>query len=313
VTTSTVPTGISPGAPFLSLNPTDLGRELDAYKAAGAAWIRVDVAWSTYSQSGWVPTDRVITAARSRGLQVLGILGYTPSSLGTVDGAAADALLFANYAAAATARYMLDGVHAWEIWNEPNLTSFWRPKPDPVAYVRLLQLAYHAIHATDPTATVIAGALSPATDAPDGSQVSPTTYLAAMLAHGAAGHMDALSVHPYCFPADPADTSTWSWNTFQRVPLLRQELANAGLAIPIWLTEFGAPTNIISEQAQAQSITDAYRLARSWGQVGPLFVYSGRDRGPATSTNRDDHFGLIRQDWSAKPSLAAFTAAKAPA
>src|SRR5215203_4858341 len=36
------------------------------------------------------------------------------------------------------ARRYAGRVTAWEIWNEPDLPLFWQPRPDPVAYARLL-------------------------------------------------------------------------------------------------------------------------------------------------------------------------------
>ncbi len=34
----------------------------------------------------------------------------------------------------AVKRYAPKGVKVWGVWNEPNLTNFWSPKPDPAAY-----------------------------------------------------------------------------------------------------------------------------------------------------------------------------------
>lgn len=39
------------------------------------------------------------------------------------------------------------GVHAYEVWNEPNIVNFWAPGPDPARYTQLLKLAYPAITA----------------------------------------------------------------------------------------------------------------------------------------------------------------------
>jgi len=51
-------------------------------------------------------------------------------------------------------------VWAYEIWNEPNLSSEWgNQPPNPAAYVALLQAAYPAIKAADPAAFVITAGL----------------------------------------------------------------------------------------------------------------------------------------------------------
>ena len=46
---------------------------------------------------------------------------------------------------------------AIEIWNEPNLSGFWKPEPQPERYARLVASAYEAIKAADPGIQVIAG------------------------------------------------------------------------------------------------------------------------------------------------------------
>ena len=45
-----------------------------------------------------------------------------------------------------------------------------------------------------------------------------------------------------------------------------------------------------------------------WSYVGPFFLYSLRDMG-TNPTDREDNFGLLRNDYSPKPAMAAFDAA----
>src|SRR5690606_22282511 len=51
-------------------------------------------------------------------------------------------------------------VNAWQIWNEPNLPSFWRPHEDPLQYARLLQRATAAIRMAAPQASVVMGGMA---------------------------------------------------------------------------------------------------------------------------------------------------------
>ncbi len=48
-------------------------------------------------------------------------------------------------------------VHAWEIWNEPNLGEFWQGSAEQ--FSRLTRVSYQAIKAADPTATVVLGGI----------------------------------------------------------------------------------------------------------------------------------------------------------
>ncbi len=84
--------------------------------------------------------------------------------------------------------------------------------------------------------------------------------------------------------------------------------ANGDGAKKIWGTEFGAPTNGpngVTEASQAQAITKAYALWKSYDWAGPLFTYQGRDYGTDPS-NRENFFGLLRHDFSQKPAYAAY-------
>lgn len=313
--------GISPGADLLWLSNNDLATELDLYKATGMTWVRVDFDWPSIETSkgafNWSSTDRVVNAAHARGLKVLALPTYSPnwatSVAGNTHAGPKNPADYANFVAKATARYAPLGVKAWEIWNEPNLSNFWAPKPNPGAYTALVKAAYPAIKAIDPTATVLAGALSPATDPADGSQVSPTVFTTKMYANGAKGYFDALSVHPYCYPAMPDDTSTASWNTFQRLPLVHEVMTTNGDGHKqIWLTEYGAPTGTdtgaVSETTQAGLLTAGITAADTWAWTGPLFFYGGRDRG-TDPTDREQNFGFVGHNFTAKPAHAALTTA----
>src|SRR5438094_2187119 len=130
------PTGVLPyygiaGRFLLDLNPTALSNVLDAYVNIGAKWARFDFSWNSIQAAGpnsydWTATDAVVAAAAARGIRVLGVLAYTPpwarpSNCTTSEKCApANAADFGRFAGAAAARYAPLGVHAWEIWNEPN-------------------------------------------------------------------------------------------------------------------------------------------------------------------------------------------------
>ena len=322
--TPPVPVGFGGGQPMMYLPDSQLAREFDAVKASGATWIRVDVDWSdveaTRGHMDWANTDRVVNAARRRGLLVLAAIVYTPQWAhdGSVSGRdthgrPATPELFATFAAQAATRYGKD-VTSWEIWNEPNLAIFFAPRPDAVFYTRMLQAAYRSIHAVQPTATVIGGSLAPANDSADGSTVPPTTFVEQMYAAGAKDTMDAVSIHPYSYPANPSDSSTAAWNTFYRLRYVRDTMRHYGDGTKaLWLTEFGSPTATVEtgtgpvkvdDQRQAEIISDGLRYANLLPAIGPVFIYSIRDEqtgSPITLLN----FGVLRTDYSPKPSYDA--------
>src|SRR5207248_909512 len=96
---------------------------------------------------------------------------------------------YASFVHVAAAHFAAHGVHAYEIWNEPNLASFWEPTPDPVRYTQMLKLAYPAIKSADPTATVVTGGLSPGGSygAVTSTYTNEVTFLEQMYKDGAHG------------------------------------------------------------------------------------------------------------------------------
>ncbi len=310
--------GMNGGGPLLGLPDAQLLADLDAMRNAGAGWVRLDVDWSsiepTRGNQNWTNTDRVVNAARTKGLQVVGIAAYTPRwaqdpsvAPGTSHGRPASSAQFGAFAGQAAAHFA-GRINIWEVWNEPNLSSFFSPRVDPAFYTSMLQSSAAAIRAAAPGAWVVGGALAPGVDSSDGSSASPLTFLQQMYAHGAKDAMDAVSIHPYSFPALPSNSSTASWNTFYRLRNAHDIMVNNGDgAKKIWLTEFGTPTgpggDAVSEQQQAAIIADGLTTARSFDYLGPLFVYEIRD-GATGTANIEDNFGLLHTDRSAKPAYA---------
>lgn len=330
--TASADVGISPGAPLMGESDTDLARDLDAIRASGAGWIRVGSDWSiiegTRGAFNWASTDRVVDAARARGLQVLGLVLFTPRwaqdpsvPAGNTHGRPASATAFGTFAGQAAAHFA-GRISNWEIWNEPNLSSFFAPRVDAPFYTSMLSASYSAIHAALPGATVMSGGLAPAGDTTDGSATSPLTFLTQMYAGGAHTSMDAVAMHPYCYPAMADDASTASWNAFYRLRNMHDVMASNGDgAKKIWLTEFGAPTAtvqtgigpvVINEQTQASMISNGVASARTLPYVGPTFVYTIRDYGTGNA-DPEQNYGMLRTDFSAKPAYAALQSAAATA
>jgi polysaccharide biosynthesis protein PslG len=301
------------------------GRDFDTIAAAGAHWIRMDVNWDVVQHDGptsynWAPFDGVVRAARARGLDVLATIVYTPPWARPAGTAAntppVSIAAYAEFARAAATRYGPLGVHAYEIWNEPNNASFWAPRADAARYTELLTAAASAVRAADAKAFVVTGGMSPALDA--GGNIAPVTFLEDVYAHGGKASFDAVGHHPYCWPAMPGDAEWWSaWHQMAGAPKsLRSVMAaNGDAGKQIWATEFGAPTDgpagaYVDEAAQAHMVTRAYKLFESYPWAGPLFWYAARDLGTSRST-RENFFGLLHNDFSPKPAYAAFRALSA--
>ena len=151
--------GIALGERMSVVSEKELEKVLDDIKSLGVGWIRVDMAWNSIQPTSkdvfvWEPFDRIVREARDRGIAVLPIITYTPewardASCGTSKCPPANSEEFAEFARTAVLRYAPQGVHVWEIWNEPNIRKFWASGADYARYTDLLKHTYIAIHEVD--------------------------------------------------------------------------------------------------------------------------------------------------------------------
>lgn len=325
--------GIAYGNTLWGMSDDALAQALDDAVDIGAGWIRADLSWADVQPNSpqqfvWEPFDRVVDQARQRDLDVLPILSYTPAwarrpDCSTSKCAPADPAQFAQFAGAAAKRYDKRGVHAWEIWNEPNSAGFWQPSADPVAYTRLLQASAEAIRAAQPNGVVVLGGL--ATLSTGSGNTSVADFL---LPPGESPlrFVDVLAVHPYTFPIPSGALGPWASPRLPAdsgLPYLRQVLAAAGVPhLPIWITEYGAPTggpgvawgesdslsgnpDHVTEPQQAAIAFDAVGTAASGTGTGALFWYTDRDLNVSGEDTTENYYGLRRADGTQKPAFAA--------
>jgi hypothetical protein len=308
--------GVSLYGSVLEWPQADLERDLDAIKAMGATWVRVPLNWITIEMHGrgrleWARPDFVVREARERGLRILGVVSYTPQWARPVGRPGSDPPTnlddYARFVGALAKRYGPQGVHHWEIWNEPNIAATWTPKPDPAKYTAMLKKAARAIRTADRKAVVLTAGMSPAWNAPDGSQVAPTTFLSKVYANGGRGWFDAVAHHPSTFPY--RSTHVAAWSAFQQTPSMHSVMrAHGDRTKRIWASEIGFPTGrasaSVSDQAQAKYLVESLRSWTNFGFAGPVFVYSMRDEGP-DKLDHFQNFGLLRTDRSPKPAYTA--------
>ena len=326
------PIGLSVAETLTGLSPDELQAQLDDFVALKIQWIRLDFDWAVIQRRGpesydWERLDRVVAAAHEKDLRLLPILVYTPELAQPADCRSvrcppADPASFARFAEKAAQRYSSQGIHTWEIWNEPNTSLSWRPAADPAAYTTLLKEAYASITNVDPEAVIISGGLA-VIDTSRGS-IAPREYLGRMYEAGVASYFDAVAFHPYSFPALPSHRA--QWNGWQQMaytsPSLRSIMeSNGDAGKKIWITEYGAPTggpgsaaeayipltrtSHVTEAYQKEMLADALRSIQKYPWAGPFFWYSYQDLSTSTDTP-ENFYGIRRADGSTKPAYDAF-------
>lgn len=218
----------------------DMERELDLMKAAGIGWVRADFTWGTFepkdNEFHFERFDQVVAAAEARGVKVLPILSYDSPWAGH---AHENPEAWSRYVHRVVERYGKRLRH-WEVWNEPNI-HFWKPKPDPAQYTRLLKDTYKVIKAINPDLQVLYG----------GTAGIPLDYIGKTLALGAGDAFDIMAVHPYSYPQDEVESGR-----IAQLRELKTLLKNHDAPTRIWITETGWPTHIDGDVQRAK----AYQL-----------------------------------------------------
>lgn len=304
--------GAGPGT-VTTFGRSTLDRYFTTARSVGATVVRLD-AWRA---------DRALAVrvgrAQAAGLHVeliISLRGATPPAT------------YARTCRTIAATYRPRGVLRFELGNEPNLRSTYHANPAPKLWARQQLACSRAIRAAARDAHIVTGGLAAwgryGSVAADGSAINPLTFLQRAYAAGLRkAPIDAIGWHPYSFRTNGSAsdmlsteqaTSAWAqmaWTT----PSVRSLMAaNGDTDLRIDATEWGAPTNTgaftagVAEDEQAKLIGMGIAAWKTYPWHGDLLVYSWLDRG-SSSTSREDHFGLLRPDFSPKPGAAAFQAA----
>lgn len=267
-------------------------------------WARTETSKGTYDFT-WL--DQVVDGLLKIGIQPWFNFGYgnplyTPeadkTAVGWVPVFSETAMAgWKNYTAK-IAEHFKDRVRHYEIWNEANITPFWKPgKADPASYVSLVKQTAPIIRQHVPGATIIGGSLAR----------MPQDFLEKCLAAGLAEHIDKLSYHPYReIPEKDYD---------EDLKAFRDLLAkHGGAKVKLWQGECGCPSKPGGSGALSKTEWNETRQAKwllrrimsdlrceieltSYFLIVDLVGYGG-------STNWK---GLLRgEDYSPKPAFYAY-------
>ena len=273
---------------------------LDAAKSAGFTWVRMDLFWVLVETTAGVYDfsryDKLIADLDARNMRALFILDFgNPLYTGGDKQPPTNAVAiqaFGNFAEAAARHFAGHGVW-YEIWNEPNITTFWPPQTNAAQYAALATATVVRVHAGDPQAKVTTAGIA-STDC---------SFLCSYLAAGGGVGADAIGAHPYrSYSPETATDDILAWRAIIRDTLP----ANP----PVWDTEWGYSSAWFgdghSSGARAQQAVMVSReLLTAWSLDFPLMVYYDiRDDG-SSATNAEHNFGLLAQDYSDKPAMTA--------
>jgi hypothetical protein len=214
----------------LPVNPAELDqpvldRAVKLARQAGATELGAGVPWWYVTRGqppgryDWRALDRLVDTALANGMRVRLQLSGTPDSVHpqlvrTVPGSGdrvwypprtpAELRAWGEFVGD-TVRHFASRVSSYELWNEPNIRTFWKPDPAPAEYARLLAEGYRSAKRASPAATVVFGGLA----RNDAGYLQHFYDEVRRLFPGAGTHrsfFDLLNVHPYSDGRSPDET-----------------------------------------------------------------------------------------------------------
>ena len=193
---------------------------------------------------------------------------------------------------AAVRRY--PNVRAIEVWNEPNIATFWSPAADPARYSALLTLAHQAVRAAGSKAPVLTGGLYPANTT--GGNVAAKDFLGQVYATAGAGAFEGIGSHPYAHQEVYVDRMRTRLDALRAV---RDQYGDG--ATPLWITETGISsdsTSGVGLDRQADVLAELYRSLQEQPDVRSFVIHRLYDVG----SDYWGQYGVLNQDLTPKPA-----------
>jgi hypothetical protein len=287
-------------------------REWRLMARSGVAGARVSFYWSASQPLGpgavdLAAYDAIVLAAARERITVLPVVFSAPPWARTVPEDPAspprDPADYANFLTALVERYGPDGtlwaehpevkprpIHAWQLWNEPNLRIYWSQQPFAEDYVALLTAARAALKAADPRARAVLAGL------PNGWDALRQIYRA-----GGRRSFDIVAIHPYT--ARPSNVPRF-------LRAARRVMRRFGdRRKPLWVTELSWPAAkgrmhdpigiATTESGQARRLArglSALARARRSLRIGRVFWYTWLSEESTDSVFRWSGLRRLRAD-----------------
>ncbi|HOH28345.1 MAG TPA: cellulase family glycosylhydrolase [Candidatus Hydrogenedentes bacterium] len=289
-----IPQGLGVNIHFYQGNEKDLAM----IEASGMGIIRMDISWDGVEKVPGVydfsQYDFLIADMEARGVRILFIIDYgnTLYDEGLAPCSDAGRQASARFCAALAERYAGKSI-IWELWNEPNLDHFWKPKPDVDAYMAWCHAVAPAIRQGDPDACIIAPAVSRV----------DRDFLRECFKRGLLELVDGISVHPYRSGEHGPETALKEYRALEK---MIDEMMPAGRGpIPVISGEWGYTSKEISPELQGKYLARQWLANLSAGI--PISIWYDWHEDGQDPEEREHHFGTVAWDYAPKPAYIAMT------
>ena len=288
----------------------DLEKAVALMKEAGVGWVRMDFLWSDIEpEQGnfqFEKYDYIVDLLNNNNIFILGLLNYSTnwaSSCRKWNCPPQDFKLFINYATNVTGRYK-DRIKYWEIWNEPDSSTYWEPQDGLKTYCALLKEVYTALKEINPLCQVLNGGIA-----------NGLASVNSIYDNGARDYFDILNIHIFGNPVNPS-----AIKAITAYPQLVYKIMsrNGDAHKKIWVTEIGCPGvkrgvatknwwmgKNPNERQQADWLKKVFTGLINDKNVDKVFWAYFRDCKDHWNSGVD-YFGLVRWDFSKKQSFAVY-------
>jgi hypothetical protein len=281
---SVIPSGLGVNIHFTDPQPG----EVKMMAAAGFRWVRMDFKWDETEhergQYDFADYDRLLSALDESKIRALFILDYGNPlyHTGAPPRTPETQEAFTRWAVAAAKHFSNRGV-IWEVYNEPNHSMFWPPRPQANEYIQLALAVGRAFRAEVPREKLIGPAVSE----------MDFSFLEACFKGGLLDYWSAVSVHPY-LRSDPEGAAF----EFCRLREMIKQYGR-GRHIPIISGEWGYSAAWRGMNEEKQGALFAREMLTNAANEIPMSIwYDWRDDG-SDPKDPEHHFGVVRNIYQA--------------
>ncbi|WP_294503459.1 beta-galactosidase [uncultured Victivallis sp.] len=301
------------------LHDAEFSSSLELLKRIGVKTIRTGFLWKDAEPSpgewNWKRFDRTVRGIRDSGMELTATLAGAPAWASTdplerrgltrKSGRQPQSDRFAQYAERIAERYRKENI-SWEIWNEPNLKSYWKPIPESYEYFQLLSAGYRGVAKGDPAACVLTAGLVPYRFVSD-PDVAAELFLDDLYEYaGEERIFDRIAYHPYPVMRKGITNSDLERQLREMIGRLRSVRNHHEDQAGFRLTEIGAPDlpRTIDERRQAEVLTVLLTLCAADPEIEQVHWYNLQEDGDNPDYN-EHNYGIVHSDFSPKPALFA--------
>ncbi len=284
-------------------------RSVKLMRKAGVGIVRMDFLWEEIEprkgEFDFAKYDHIVDVVTKNKIQILGLLHYSApwaSGRGVWNCPPADNALFVRYALAVAGRYK-DKVKYWEVWNEPDSGTYWSNQDGLKSYVALLKDVYTTVKKEVPGCKILNGGLA-----------GGLSSVNKLYDNGAGAFFDILNIHIFDSPLNPSSVQRVS--TYPKLAY-KVMARNGDGNKKIWITEIGCPGVKKEINAQSWWMGDNPDEEQQAGWLKAVFAELTKDKAVEKIFwaffrdcrhwhNGTDYLGLVRWDFSEKPSYSSF-------